>query len=147
MFLLFSRSSRKKIKKDFDRIKAAQYTAFAVDGFMASDQFVDRWVHHGESVDVYLGELRRLSVLFGEISDQGLACAFVRGLPDRVKSLLRVSTRMDGLSIDQLLARARASMKDNTNEAGLAVAAVQATQNETKSPDSGDLYDFITCHR
>ena len=62
-------------------------------------------------------------------------------------SLLRALTRMDGLSIDQLLARAQASMKDNTIEAGLAVAAVQATQDETKSLDSGDLYDFITCHR
>ena len=38
-------------------------------------------------------------------------------------------------------------MKDNTIEAGLAVAAVQATQDETKSPDSWDLYDLITCHR
>ena len=37
---------------------------------------------------------------------------------------------MDGLSIDQLLAWAQASMK----EAGLAVAAIQATQDETKSP-------------
>ena len=86
------------------------------------------------------------SVLFGGISDQGLACAFVRGLPDRVKSLLRASTRMDVLSIDQLLTRARASMKDTTIEAGLAVAAVQETRDETKSPDGGDLYDVITCH-
>ena len=38
-------------------------------------------------------------------------------------------------------------MKDNTIEVGLAVAAVQAMQDETKSPDSGDLYDFITYHR
>ena len=75
-------------------------------------------------------------MLYEGISDQGLACAFVRGLPDRVKSLLRASTRMDGLSIDQLLARTRASMKGNTIEAGLAVATVQATRNETKSPDS-----------
>ena len=37
-------------------------------------------------------------------------------------------------------------MKGNTIEAGLAVAAVQATWDETKLPDSGDLYDFITCH-
>ena len=44
------------------------------------------------------------------------------------------------------MAQAQASMKDNTVEVGLAVAAVQATRDETKSPDSGDLYDFITCH-
>ena len=38
-------------------------------------------------------------------------------------------------------------MKDYTIEVGLAVAAIQTTQDETKLPDSGDLYDFITCHR
>ena len=133
-------------KRDFDWIKAALYTAFATDGFMAFDQFVEWWLHHRDLVDVYLAELLRLLVLFGGISDQGLACAFVQGLSDWVKSLLCASTRMDGLSINQLLAQARASMKDNTIEVGLAVAAVQATQDETKSPDSGNLYDFITCH-
>ena len=69
-------------KRDFDQIKAALYTAFAADGFMAFDQFVERWLHHRESVDVYLAELQRLLVLFGGISDQGLACAFVRRLAD-----------------------------------------------------------------
>ena len=87
-------------KRDFDRIKAALYTAFAADGFMAFDLFVERRLHHRESVDVYLSELQRLSVLFRRISDQGLASAFVQGLPDRVKSLLYTSTCMDGLSID-----------------------------------------------
>ena len=104
----------KEDKRDFDWIKAALYAAFAADGFMAFDQFVKRQLNHGKSVDVYLAELRRLSVLFGGISNQDLACAFVQGLPDRVKSLIRASTHMDGQSIDQLLARARASMKDNT---------------------------------
>ena len=53
-------------KRDFNWIKGALYTAFAADGFMAFDQFVEQQLHHGESVDVYLAELRRLSVLFGE---------------------------------------------------------------------------------
>ena len=37
-------------------------------------------------------------------------------------------------------------MKDNTIEVGLAVAAVQATRDETKLPDRGDLHNFITCY-
>ena len=56
-------------KRDFDQIKAALYTASAADGFMAFDQFVKQQLHHGESVDVYLPELRRLLVLFEGISD------------------------------------------------------------------------------
>ena len=111
-FIVFQQL-KEEDKRDFDQIKDALHTTFATDGFMTFDQFVKRRLHHGESVDVYLAVLRRLSVLFGGISDQGLVCALVRGLLKRVKSLLHVSTRMDGLSIDQLLARARASMKDN----------------------------------
>ena len=52
-------------KRDFDWIKAAIYTAFAVDGFMAFDQFAERWLHPGESVDVYLAVAEAFGVVRG----------------------------------------------------------------------------------
>ncbi|MPC78693.1 hypothetical protein E2C01_073187 [Portunus trituberculatus] len=42
------------------------------------------------------------------MSDQGLACAFVAGLPEDVRQLLRAGSRMEALNLDQILARARA---------------------------------------
>lgn len=66
----------------------------------------------GKSPDLYLTELRKLSVLFGVMTDSDLTSAFMVGLPGRVKQLLRASSRMDVMAIDLLLARTRANMKD-----------------------------------
>ena len=68
-------------KRDFDQIKAALYTAFATDVFMAFNQFIERWLHHGESVDVYLAKLWRLSVLFGRISCRSQMTHLLTWLP------------------------------------------------------------------
>ena len=84
-------------------------------------------------------ELRKLSSVRWNERLLALACAFLRELPDLVKRLLRASTRMDKISIVQLLARARANMKDEVMEEGLAVAVVRTTQN--------DPCGSISCHR
>lgn len=84
---------------------------------MAYEQFTEPRLHRGESVDVYLAVLRKLAVLFG------LACAFIRGLLEQVKGLLRASTRMDALAIALLLDRVRAIMKHGAMEDGPAVSA------------------------
>ena len=49
----------------------------------------------GETVDVFLAELRRLAVPFGGLSDKMLSCAFVAGMPDSVKPLPRAGSRMN----------------------------------------------------
>lgn len=117
-------------KKDSEKIKKALRTAFAVDSFIAYEQFVARRLQPGETVDVFLAELRRLAVPFGGLSDKALACAFVAGLPDTVKQLLRAGSRMDELPIDQILTRARAVL---TDEVGVA-AAVSAVRIGAGAP-------------
>ena len=59
-------------------------------------------------------------ILFGGMSDSGIACAFMQSLPDQVKYLLCTLTQMDNLSIDCM----QAIMKDEVMEEGSAVAAV-----------------------
>lgn len=71
-----------------------------------------------------------------------LACTFVGGFPEQVKRLLRASTRMNALAIDQLLSRARAIMKHC-----LAVAAARTIQSGTKKLPTGCPRDTITCRR
>ena len=88
-----------KVKMDFKQIKAALIAAFAVDKFIAYDQFVTRRLRDGESVDVYLADLRRLAALFGGIPDAGLGCAFVAGLPASVSRILRAGSRLENLNI------------------------------------------------
>ena len=86
-------------KRDSGKITKALRTAFAVDSFTAYEQFVGRRLQPGETVDVSLAELRRLAVPFGGLSDNMLSCAFVAGLPDTVKQLMRAGSRMDKLPL------------------------------------------------
>uniref|UniRef100_A0A5S6Q1R7 Retrotransposon gag domain-containing protein n=1 Tax=Trichuris muris TaxID=70415 RepID=A0A5S6Q1R7_TRIMR len=62
------------------------------------------------SPDVFLGELRRLASLFGGVSETAIGCAFVTGLPEYVQDMLTAGARMEDLSVDGLLTRARAMM-------------------------------------
>ena len=62
---------------------------------------------------MYLADLRRLAGLFGGVPDKALACAFIAGLPDSVRSQLRAAARLDTLTLSQVLGRARAVLVDD----------------------------------
>ena len=80
---------------------------------------MSRRLHPGETVVVFLAELRRLAVPFGGLPDKVLVRAFVAGLPESVRQLLRAGSRMVELPLIKILARARAFM---TDEVGVAAA-------------------------
>jgi len=126
-------------KKDFSKIKQALRTAFAADSFLAYEQLIARKLQPGETVDVFLAELRKLATSLGGLSDKVLSCAFVAGLPDAVRQLLRASCRMDTLTIEQLLARARAIMSEETD----VVAAVRT--EVTSSRKSKEIASGFVC--
>ena len=109
------------------KIKFALKTAFAVDAFTAYELFVARRLQPGETVDVYLAELRRLAVPFGGLPEKALVSAFVAGLPDGAKQLLRAGSRMDDLPLTHILARARAILKDESGVAAVATPAGAAS--------------------
>ena len=122
-----------KDRASADKIKEALKTAFAVDPYEAYEQFIGRKLRAGEPPDVYLAELRRLSSLFGVLADKALTCAFVGGLPEHVRQLLRAGSRMEDLTLDQVLARARAVIKDDspflgTTEASFGVTTQQGSE-------------------
>ena len=62
---------------------------------------------------VYLAELHKLATQFGGMTEQGLVCAFIAGLPEHAGNLLQATTRVDDLLISEILARARAILKDS----------------------------------
>jgi len=123
-------------KKDFGKIKQALYTAFAADSFVAYEQFIARKLQPGETVDVFLAELRKLATFLCGLPDIVLSCAFVAGLPDAVRQLLRASCRMDMLTIEQLLARARAIMSEETDVVAAARSEVTSSR-KSKETASG----------
>ena len=110
-------------KRDYQVIKKTLLAAFAADRFQAYDQFVDRKLQRGEAVDVYLADLRRLSTLFGGVSEAALCCAFVAGLPQSTRQALRAGARIEQMTLPQLLDRARALLVDCSADTAAAVAA------------------------
>ena len=87
--------------------------AFAADPFVAFDTFVSRRLRPGETVDEYLGDQQDLARLIEEnTSDRWFSCAFVSGLPGPVRRQFRGSSRMEHMTLEQILARAKALMTE-----------------------------------
>ena len=76
-------------------------------------------------MDVFLVELRKLVTQFGGMTERGLVCAFIAGLPEHADNLLQATTRVDDLPISEILARARAILKDSLTGTESAAAAAQ----------------------
>ena len=100
-------------RNNLERVKEALITAFAPDQFVAYDRFVARRLQPNETVDEYLGGLQDLARLVDEhIPQRWLICAFVSGLPSHVRQQMRASIRMDHMTLEQMLTRARAIMTE-----------------------------------
>ncbi|KAF0307097.1 hypothetical protein FJT64_021512 [Amphibalanus amphitrite] len=103
-------------------VRDALQAAFALDEYAAYEAFAARRLMAGESADVFLADLRRLAALFGGVPERALACAFVAGLPDSVRQMIRAGCRADGLDLSSVLARARAVLTDERLSAAAAAA-------------------------
>ena len=112
-------------REDLQQVKQALYVAFAPEPFVAFDTFVSRCLRPREIVDEYLGDLQDLVRLIEEnTSDQWLSCAFVSGLLGPVRQQLRGSSRMEHMTLEQILARAQALMTEEAEvDEPVAVAA------------------------
>ncbi|KRZ65688.1 hypothetical protein T10_9188 [Trichinella papuae] len=74
------------------------------------DHLIRRWQYQQRLTP--LAELWRLRTLFGGVSEKALMCAFVAGLSENVRQLLRVGLRMEDLGLSQIPSRARAIITD-----------------------------------
>ena len=110
-----------------EEIKQVLYAAFGADSFVAWSWFTKWWLEPGETVDVYRADLRRLAVPFGGANDRILGCAFLAGLLDDASWLLRASSRLNELGLDELLARAQNILKDDTEPVSAALEAPEPT--------------------
>ena len=69
--------------------------------------------------------------------ERGLVWSFIPALPEHVEKLLQATTRVDDLPIFEILAPARAILKDSYTGTGLAAAAAQlpgCQEKETTAP-------------
>ena len=98
-------------RKDSQQVKQVLLVAFVSDPFVTFDTFVLYCLCPGETVNEYLGDLQNLARLIEEnTSDRWLSCAFLSGLPGPVRQQLRGASRMEHMTLEQILVRAWALM-------------------------------------
>ena len=77
--------------------------------------------------------------------ERWFTCAFVSGLPQHVRHLLRASSKMETMSAEQLLTLTRAVMIDNEGSAELAAASAKRTPSESKVRNDGKKFAYYRC--
>ena len=95
-YAVYQQLSEEK-RTDFACIKDILYTEFALSPVTAYKQFAARRLRPGETVDIFLVELHKLATQFGGMTERGLICAFIAGLPEHAENLLLATTRVDDL--------------------------------------------------
>ena len=100
-----------------EEIKRAFMTAYAMDAFNTFDKFTEQRLWQNETVDKFLLDLHRLTRLVGvPLPEHWMTCTFVSGLPQNIKPLLRASSKMEFMTLKQLLTQTRAIMTDNKDK-------------------------------
>uniref|UniRef100_A0A5S6QYG8 CCHC-type domain-containing protein n=1 Tax=Trichuris muris TaxID=70415 RepID=A0A5S6QYG8_TRIMR len=132
------------MRRDAEKVKLALLKAFAMDKFVAYKRFVSTRLEPGEADDVFVAGLRRLASLAGGISDSVICCAFVNGLPEHVQEILRASARLEDMTLEQLVVRARSVMVDYRIEIGVSEAGFAAETLATSN--SAHRYSPIRCY-
>ncbi|KFD50431.1 hypothetical protein M513_08658 [Trichuris suis] len=97
-------------QSNLEKVKERLLAAFAPDPFMAFQEFKLRRLRDGETPDAFLPGLRQLAQLAGGVSETAQASAFVDGLPEPIQESMRAGARMESLTLDELLTRARAML-------------------------------------
>lgn len=94
-------------KNSADRIKERLRKVFGENPFLAFRRLcMKKW--NGESMDVYITEIRRLARSANVGGDMLIKRFFVNGLPENVAKEVRAMVNIEECGVDEMLSRARA---------------------------------------
>ena len=110
------RQLSKEQRDDVEEIKRALIKAYGTDSFVAFEQFTTRHLRPEETADEFLTDLQRLAQVGEMLPECRIKSAFVNRRPSDVKGLLRSSTRLETLTLREVLERARAVLVDTRDE-------------------------------
>ena len=135
-----------KDKKNYKIVRSSLTRAFSLDRFSAYEAFVSRRFQHGEAIDVYLSDLRRFGrLVFDDLSEEWLKCAFVAGLPDSVKVQLKSATSVDSLPLSEVVERARIILTATNSTAGMMAKTSIARSKDPRKGSTTTTADKRGC--
>jgi hypothetical protein len=109
-------------KQDYTKLKAALTKAFSINHLGAKEEFISRKLREGESVDVYLADLRRLGSLVSvDGSEDWVKWAFISGLSRGVKQVLTAACGLENMTLSEVVDRARIVMQTNKVTVNVAI--------------------------
>ena len=115
------------VKKDYTKLKKELMTAFSMNCYSAYGLLRERVLEDGETVDVYLSDLKRLVSAIGQKQPGPLLkCAFMSGLPLEVANQLKATAAVEDMSLDDIVTRARTVISTKASSS-LVCSGVQST--------------------
>ena len=95
-------------KADYDQLRRRLLDAFSLNKFNAYQSFVSRRLNVGESVDVYVADLKRLaSLVSSNLDESWIKCAFVSGLPEQIQAQLKAASSVEDMTLQKVIERSR----------------------------------------
>lgn len=122
-------------KSDADKVERAMLDAFSLNEYNAYDQFRQRIWEAGESVDVFLTELRRLARLAGVESEELMKKSFVVGLPSDISCQLRSNAQIHNMALPEIVQQARVLMTQRSESVALVAPKRSSIVRQTYRPD------------
>jgi hypothetical protein len=108
-------------KESYDKLKAELVLAFGVNSYAAYEQLQRRVFQEGETIDVYLADLKRLVTLMEQTNAEPLLkCAFMAGLPSDISVQLKSVAAVEKLNLSSLVTRARMMLSTRSNDVACA---------------------------
>jgi hypothetical protein len=126
----------KEVKDSYDKLKGALTRAFSTPQVKAYEEFTSRTLRQGESVDVYLSDLRRLAGLVArEVSDEWVKCAMISGLPSETRRQLTAACAVEKMLLSEVVERARTLMAvDGSSHSSVSAISSWNSQQRSKKP-------------
>ena len=110
-------------QRDSTIVRDKLHSAFAMGPDAAMYELYRRRLQPGESVDAYLGSMKRLMTLIGDVSNEVMTVHFLQGLPSDVRLTVRNSVGDGTLTLERAVAIARSTLAVTARERATAPAA------------------------
>lgn len=105
------------VRNDYGQLKQALLSAFSLSPQQAYNSFISRKLLPGESVDVFVADLKRLAILVSPyLNEEWVTHGFIAGLPSRIVEQITAASIKSTDPLDRVVQLARNLMRTTGSE-------------------------------